>query len=159
MTQDPVNEDVRRKKVAATRTKANDSRFNASNLNESQQLSEASEPVTKRRLSEAAARRASGMHPLQTPRPAPAAGSVASATVRRGVGNTQEMDTLINPATSQASSFSESIRRIPETIPADFDEDAGFDKIVSDRDLVSGSGGGGGGNRRTSLKRKQGMEA
>ena len=72
----------------------------------------------KRRLSEAAARRASGMHPLQTPRPAPAGVSVASATVRKGVGNTQEMDTLINPATSQASSFSESIRRIPETIPA-----------------------------------------
>jgi len=153
MTQDPVNEDVRRRRLQQQRTKANDSRFNASNLNESQQLSEASEPVTKRRLSEAAAaRRASGMHPLQRPRPAPAASVASAATVRKGVGNTQEMDTLINPATSQASSFSESIRRIPETIPADIDEDAGFDQIVSDRELVSG------GNRRTSLKRKQGME-
>ena len=37
-------------------------------------------------------------------------------------------------------------------IEPDIDEDAGFDQIVSDRELVSG------GNRRTSLKRKQGME-
>ena len=42
-------------------------------------------------------------------------------------------------------------------IEPDIDEDAGFDQIVSDRELVSGRGGGGG-NRRTSLKRKQGME-
>ena len=43
-------------------------------------------------------------------------------------------------------------------IEPDIDEDAGFDQIVSDRELVSGRGGGGGGNRRTSLKRQQGME-
>ena len=38
MTQDPVNEDVRRRRLQQQRTKANDSRFNASNLNESQQV-------------------------------------------------------------------------------------------------------------------------
>ena len=38
MTQDPVNEDVRRRRLQQQRTKTNDSRFNASNLNESQQV-------------------------------------------------------------------------------------------------------------------------